>query len=130
MPAERHIGNIALVVRDYDEAIDFYTRALSFTLLEDTDLGAGKRWVQVAPPGGQTRLLLARAANEEQRACIGRQAGGRVFLFLETRDFWGDYRHMREQGVHFREAPREEPYGTVAVFEDCCGNPWDLLQRR
>lgn len=123
------LGYVTFVVRDYDEAIAFFTKALSFTLLEDTDLGQGKRWVLVAPKGSQgTSLLLARAAGPEQLSRIGNQTGGRVFLFLHTDDFWRDYRAMQEHGVRFQEAPREEAYGTVAVFEDLYGNKWDLLQ--
>lgn len=123
------LGYVTFVVRDYDEAIAFFTKALSFTLLEDTDLGQGKRWVLVAPKGSQgTSLLLARAAGPEQLTRVGNQTGGRVFLFLHTDDFWRDYRAMQEQGVKFQEAPREEAYGTVAVFEDLYGNKWDLLQ--
>jgi catechol 2,3-dioxygenase-like lactoylglutathione lyase family enzyme len=123
------IGALALVVRDYDEAIRFYTRQLGFELLEDTDLGGGKRWVRVAPPGGAvgTSLLLARAATPAQAARIGDQTGGRVFLFLHTDDFWRDYARYRAAGVRFLETPRQEPYGTVAVFEDLYGNRWDLL---
>ena len=125
------ITALALVVRDYDEAIQFYSGALRFELLEDTPLGEGKRWVRVAPRGhAGTALLLARAANPEQAARIGDQTGGRVFLFLETHDFWDDYNHMRAQGVRFLEQPREETYGTVVVFEDLYGNKWDLIQRK
>ena len=124
-----HIGTLALVVRDYDEAIAFYRDKLGFTLVEDTPLGPDKRWVRLAPPGStETRLLLAKAATPEQAARIGDQTGGRVFLFLETDDFQRDYAHMRAQGVRFREAPRREAYGTVAVFEDLYGTLWDLLQ--
>jgi catechol 2,3-dioxygenase-like lactoylglutathione lyase family enzyme len=124
----QHIGYVALVVREYDEAIAFFTQSLGFTLIEDTNLGA-KRWVLVAPPGSNgTRLLLARAANPEQVRHIGNQTGGRVFLFLHTDDFWRDYRAMKERGVKFHEDPRSESYGTVAVFEDLYGNKWDLLQ--
>ena len=123
------IGYVALLVRDYDEAIAFYTQALGFRLVEDTDLGNGKRWVLVAPPGSDgTRLLLARAVTPEQSSRIGNQTGGRVFLFLHTDDFWRDYRDMTERGVKFIEKPREESYGTVAQFEDLYGNKWDLLQ--
>lgn len=126
---KQHIGSIALVVADYDEAIAWYTRALRFELIEDTDLGGGKRWVLLAPPGArETRLLLAKASDAEQVARIGDQAGGRVFLFLHTDNFQRDWQYMREQGVHFREEPRHEPYGSVAVFEDLYGNAWDLLQ--
>jgi catechol 2,3-dioxygenase-like lactoylglutathione lyase family enzyme len=124
----QHIGAIALVVRDYDEALAFYVGTLGFTLIEDTPLGPGKRWVLVAPPGSQTRLLLARAATPEQAARIGDQTGGRVFLFLHTDDFRRDYDRMRARDVRFLEPPRTEPYGTVAVFEDLYGNRWDLLQ--
>jgi len=123
------LGYIALVVRDYDEAIAFYTQSLGFQLVEDTDLGDGKRWVRVRPPGSTgTDLLLAKAVNPEQASRIGNQTGGRVFLFLHTDDFWRDYRAMTERGVKFHEAPREEVYGTVAVFEDLYGNQWDLLE--
>ncbi|MGY4000753.1 VOC family protein [Aeromonas sanarellii] len=130
----QHIGALTLLVADYDQAITFFTRGLGFELLEDTPLKEpgkpGKRWVRVAPGGAcGSALLLAQAASEEQRAAIGRQGGGRVFLFLETDDFWGDYERMREYGVHFCEEPRYEPYGTVVVFEDISGNRWDLLQR-
>lgn len=130
----QHLGLVALLVRDYDEALAFFVGKLDFELVEDSDLGAGKRWVVVAPPGThpaaaqETRLLLARAADETQASHIGRQAGGRVFLFLHTDDFWRDYRRLCERGVTFCEAPREEAYGTVAVFEDLYGNRWDLLQ--
>lgn len=124
------IGAVALVVRDYDEAIAFFTGCLGFTLVEDTPLGDGKRWVVVGPPGGGTTLLLARAATPEQAARVGDQTGGRVFLFLRTDDFWRDYHEMRLRGVRFTEEPREEPYGTVAVFLDLYGNRWDLVQHR
>ena len=125
----QNIGYVAVVVRNYDEAIAFFTQALGFKLIEDTDLGQGKRWVLVAPSGsGGTKLLLAQAADSEQATRIGNQTGGRVFLFLHTDDFWGDYRAMKERGVKFRESPREEDYGTVAVFEDLYGNKWDLLE--
>jgi catechol 2,3-dioxygenase-like lactoylglutathione lyase family enzyme len=117
-----------LVVADYDEAIAWYTQKLGFELLDDTDLGGGKRWVTVAPAAGGTRLLLAEAANAEQRAAIGNQTGGRVFLFLETDDFSRDHAAMIERGVEFREAPRHEAYGTVAVFADLSGNLWDLIE--
>ncbi|MGS3183157.1 VOC family protein [Aeromonas taiwanensis] len=130
----QHLGALTLLVADYDEAIAFFIRGMGFALLEDTLLDEpgkpGKRWVRVAPRGAPgSALLLARAASEEQQAAIGRQGGGRVFLFLETDDFWGDYERMREYGVHFCEEPRCEPYGTVVVFEDISGNRWDLLQR-
>jgi catechol 2,3-dioxygenase-like lactoylglutathione lyase family enzyme len=124
-------GHIALVVRDYDEAIAFYTRTLNFRLVEDTLMSEDKRWVLIAPPGslGAT-LLLARAATPEQESRIGNQTGGRVFLFLHTDDFWRDYREMTERKVKFIREPVEETWGTVAVFEDLYGNKWDLLQRR
>jgi catechol 2,3-dioxygenase-like lactoylglutathione lyase family enzyme len=125
----RDIGSVALLVRDYDEAIEWFVRKLGFELLEDRDDGGGKRWVRVGPTrSGGTALLLARAANEAQAACVGAQSGGRVFLFLHTDDFWRDYRDMRASGVVFEEQPREEAYGTVAVFRDLYGNRWDLLQ--
>lgn len=123
-----HIGYVALVVREYDEVIAWYTGMLGFELVEDTDLGGGKRWVLVRPPGGGACLLLARAATAEQAARIGDQTGGRVFLFLHTDDFWRDYRAMKDRGVVFLEEPREEPYGTVVVFADLYGNKWDLLE--
>jgi catechol 2,3-dioxygenase-like lactoylglutathione lyase family enzyme len=121
----------ALLVRDYDEAIEFFTRTLRFRLVEDAPREDGKRWVLVAPPGAtETALLLARAATPEQVAQIGRQAGGRVSYFLHTDDFRRDYDEMRSRGVRFAEQPREEAYGTVAVFLDLYGNRWDLLQPR
>jgi catechol 2,3-dioxygenase-like lactoylglutathione lyase family enzyme len=121
---------VALVVRDYDEAIAFYTKKLNFTLVEDTyQPEQDKRWVVVSPPGSNgASLLLARASNEEQARFIGDQAGGRVFLFLRTDDFWGDYRAMVERGVRFVREPKTESYGVVAVFEDLYGNRWDLIQ--
>jgi catechol 2,3-dioxygenase-like lactoylglutathione lyase family enzyme len=123
------LGSIALVVRDYDEAIAFYTNKLGFHLIEDADLGGSKRWVRVRPPGSTgTDLLLARAVNPEQDGRIGNQTGGRVFLFLHTDDFWRDYRAMTAKGVKFVRQPSEESYATVAVFEDLYGNKWDLLQ--
>lgn len=124
----QHLGAITLVIHDYDEAKAFYIGKLGFTEVADTDLGEGKRWVMVAPPGGETALLLARAASPAQEARVGDQTGGRVFLFLHTDDFWRDHRTMIERGVVFSEAPRVEPYGIVAVFEDLYGNRWDLLQ--
>ena len=125
------IGKLTLLVRDYDEAIAWYTRCLGFELVEDTHLGGPKRWVVVRAPGQSGgALLLARAVGEEQNASVGRQAGGRVFLFLETDDFDGTYARMLAEGVAFREAPRSEPYGKVAVFEDLYGNAWDLLEAR
>jgi catechol 2,3-dioxygenase-like lactoylglutathione lyase family enzyme len=125
----RSIATVALVVANYDEAISWYVDRLGFVLAEDVDLGGGKRWVTVAPGNGQgARLLLAEAANDAQRASIGTQTGGRVFLFLETDDFARDHATMLEKGVEFREAPRHEAYGTVAVFADLHGNLWDLIQ--
>ena len=120
----------ALVVRDYDEAIDFYVDMLGFRLVEDTAVpDQGKRWVVVAPPGSNgSGLLLARAVGEEQSSRIGNQAGGRVFLFLQTDDFWRDYHSYREKGVEFVREPKTESYGTVAVFRDLYGNLWDLVQ--
>jgi catechol 2,3-dioxygenase-like lactoylglutathione lyase family enzyme len=124
-----HIALVAVVVRDYDEAIDFYVRALGFELREDTDLGAGKRWVVVAPPGArESAVLLARAATPRQAERIGDQTGGRVGLFLHTADFAAAHARMTAAGVRFAEPPRSEPYGTVAVFEDLYGNRWDLIQ--
>lgn len=126
------IAHIALVVRDYDEAIAFYVHTLGFELLEDTyQSEQDKRWVVVAPPGGAgTSLLLARASNAEQEAFIGNQAGGRVFLFLSTDDFWRDYHVMSAKGVTFVREPKDADYGTVAVFVDLYGNRWDLVQYR
>jgi catechol 2,3-dioxygenase-like lactoylglutathione lyase family enzyme len=125
------ISSLALVVREYDEAIAFFTQALRFTLLEDTPMDNGKRWVRVAPHGpGGAALLLARAVTPEQASHVGNQTGGRVFLFLETEDFWEDYRHMLSYGVQFTEQPRQEAFGTVVVFQDLYGNKWDLIQRR
>lgn len=123
------IATVALVVADYDEAIGFYRDRLGFDLVEDTPLGAGKRWVMVAPKGGKgARLLLARADGEAQAARIGDQTGGRVGFFLETDDFARDHEAFLAAGVRFLEAPRHEPYGTVAVFEDLYGNKWDLIE--
>lgn len=123
------LASVALVVRDYDEAIAFFTQSMRFTLVEDTPQGNGKRWVVVAPPGGNgASLLLAKAANADQESHIGNQTGGRVFLFLHTDDFERDYEYMKEHGVRFTEEPRHEPYGTVVVFLDLYGNKWDLVQ--
>ncbi|RWQ38635.1 MAG: VOC family protein [Mesorhizobium sp.] len=125
----RRVATVALVVRNYDEAIAWYVGKLGFVLTEDVDLGGGKRWVTVAPADGHgARLLLAEAADDAQRDSIGNQTGGRVFLFLETDDFARDHALMLEKGVEFREAPRHEAYGTVAVFADLHGNLWDLIQ--
>lgn len=126
---KQHIAHIALVVNDYDEAISFYTQKLQFILIEDTRLSDTKRWVLVKPKGdGQCCLLLAQAATAEQAGRVGNQTGGRVFLFLYTDDFWRDYNNMLEQKINFVRPPVEEPYGTVAVFEDLYGNLWDLIQ--
>jgi catechol 2,3-dioxygenase-like lactoylglutathione lyase family enzyme len=123
----QHIGCVTLLVRDYDEAMSYFAGTLGFDIIEDRDLGDGKRWVLVAPPGSaETRLVLAKAS-EQQISQIGHQAGGRVFLFLHTDDFWRDYAAFCARGVRFREKPREEAYGTVAVFDDIYGNRWDLL---
>lgn len=125
----RFINAISLVVRDYNEAIDFYVNKLDFELIEDIRISEQKRWVLVAPPGAkETRLLLAKAANAEQEKSVGNQTGGRVFLFLQTDSFWHDYQQMKEKGIAFCETPREEIYGTVVVFQDLYGNKWDLLQ--
>jgi len=127
----RRIAQMALLVRDYDEAIRFFGRALGFTLLEDSPRENGKRWVRVGPTGEEgTALLLARAATPEQERAVGNQSGGRVFMFLETDDFARDYARMRAEGVRFTEEPREEDYGTVVVFLDLYGNKWDLIGRR
>jgi len=124
-----HLGLVALVVRDYDEAIAYYRNALGFELREDTRLDDGGRWVVIAPPGSrETGLLLARAAGPEQAARVGDQTGGRVGLFLTTDDFDRDYKRMVAAGVVFEEEPRYEPYGAVVVFQDLYGNRWDLIQ--
>ena len=124
------IVHIAIVVKDYDEAIDFYTRKLNFDLVEDTyQPEQNKRWVVVSPPGSKgVTLLLARAAKKEQESFIGNQTGGRVFLFLNTDDFWRDYNEMLSKGIKFIREPKEQEYGTVAVFEDLYGNLWDLVE--
>lgn len=124
------IVHIALVVRDYDEAIEFYTKKLRFTLVEDTyQPEQDKRWVVVSPPGSVgTTILLARASKPEQEAFIGSQCGGRVFLFLNTDDFWRDYKEMISKGIEFVREPKEQSYGMVAVFKDLYGNLWDLLE--
>ena len=128
---KQNIGCVSLLVRDYDEAIAYYTGVLGFRLVQDDAVAVGKRWVLVAPVGAPDGgLLLAKVKNEEERNAVGRQAGGRVFLFLHTDDFWRDYRVFLERGVRFAESPREEAYGTVAVFEDLYGNRWDLLQMK
>lgn len=129
MSEARKIGMLSLVIDDYDRAIAFFTEALGFVVLEDTRLSDAKRWVRVAPSAAAAfQLLLARAATEAQARAIGDQAGGRVFLFLETDDFARDYAAMRAKGVVFEEAPRQEPYGVVAVFRDLWGNRWDLIE--
>jgi catechol 2,3-dioxygenase-like lactoylglutathione lyase family enzyme len=127
---KQSIGYVSLVVRDYDEAIDFYVEILDFVLIEDTFIEAqNKRWVLLAPPGStESRLLLARAVGPEQQSRIGNQTGGRVFLFLHTDDFWRDFKRYKDRGVVFFREPKEESYGTVAVFQDLYGNLWDLLQ--
>jgi catechol 2,3-dioxygenase-like lactoylglutathione lyase family enzyme len=125
---ERSIATVTLVVGGYDEAIAWFTGQLGFELEANTDLGGGKRWVTVAPPGGGARLLLAEAKNAEERSRVGNQTGGRVFLFLETDDFARDHAAMQAKGVVFKEAPRHETYGTVAVFADLYGNLWDLIE--
>lgn len=125
----RAITRVAVVVRDYDEAIAYFTSSLGFELLEDTPMGSGKRWVVVAPQGSTgTAIVLARAANAEQESRIGNQTGGRVLLFLHTDDFDRDYGLMKARGVRFTEEPRRESFGTAVVFEDLYGNRWDLVQ--
>jgi catechol 2,3-dioxygenase-like lactoylglutathione lyase family enzyme len=126
---KQFIAHLALVVKDYDDAITFYTQKLGFLLLEDTVLSETKRWVLVAPPGAQEcSLLLAKAAKPEQEYSVGNQTGGRVFLFLYTDDFQRDFLAMTAKGVHFTRPPKKEDYGTVAVFEDLYGNLWDLIE--
>ena len=127
---KQRLAQVALVVREYDEAIEWYVQKLGFTLVEDTPLAPAKRWVLIQPPGSinNARLLLARAANQEQESRIGNQTGGRVFLFLFTDDFWRDYHAYLDRGVVFIREASEEDYGTVAVFRDLYGNLWDLIQ--
>jgi catechol 2,3-dioxygenase-like lactoylglutathione lyase family enzyme len=126
---KQYLAHIALVVADYDQAIAFYTQTLGFQLIEDTPLSETKRWVLVAPPGStECRLLLAKAATEQQTSRVGNQTGGRVFLFLHTDDFERDYQNLISKGVRFVRPPAKEPYGTVAVFEDLYGNLWDLIE--
>lgn len=127
---KQKIAHISLVVADYDAAIQFYCEKLDFDLLEDTKMSETKRWVLVAPKGSECSLLLAKADGEQQVQSIGNQTGGRVFLFLYTDDFWCDYKSMLEKGVVFVREPKEEIYGTVAVFSDLYGNLWDLLERK
>ena len=124
----QRIALITLVVDDYDEAISYFTGKLGFALVDDTALGGGKRWVVVAPREAGSGLLLAKAINERQKQAVGAQTGGRVFLFLHTDDFRRDYAAYKERGVTFVEEPRQEPYGTVAVFTDLYGNRWDLIE--
>ena len=125
----QHLAALALLVRDYDEAIAYYTGTLGFTLVEDTDMGKGKRFVRVTPPGSSgCALLLAKAANPDQESRVGDQTGGRVFLFLHTDDFARDHAAYKAKGVRFVEEPRYEAYGDVVVFEDLYGNRWDLVQ--
>lgn len=125
--AQLDVFQFALIVADYDEAIDYYTNVLGFNLVEDTDLGKGKRWVRVAPAGSSCSLLLAKAKNEDQARYIGNQTGGRVFLFMRTDDFQSTYQSYQEKSVRFVEKPRDEEYGRVVVFEDLYGNLWDLI---
>ena len=126
---KQRLAHIALIVKDYDEAIEFYTQKLEFKLIEDTKLDDEKRWVVVSPPGAkECCLLLAKASNEEQSKSIGNQTGGRVFLFLFTDDFWRDYNKMIGRNINFVRPPTEYEYGTVAVFEDLYGNLWDLIE--
>jgi catechol 2,3-dioxygenase-like lactoylglutathione lyase family enzyme len=127
----QHIAHIALVVKEYDEAIDFYCNQLGFVLKEDTVMSETKRWVIVKPRGdGNCSLLLAKAVGDEQQSRIGNQTGGRVFLFLYTDDFWRDYNNYTSKGIEFIRVPKEEAYGTVAVFKDFYGNMWDLIERK
>ena len=129
---KQSLGLVSLVVRDYDEALDFFVGKLGFLLVEDSPVPEqAKRWVVIAPPGAtESRLLLARASTTEQESRIGAQSGGRVFLFLYTDDFWRDYECYKERGIVFVREPKDEPYGTVAVFRDLYGNLWDLLEPR
>lgn len=125
------LGQIALLVRDYDNAIQYYTECLQFDLIEDTNRGNGKRWVRIKPKGhGSCEILLAQAKNEEQQLFVGNQSGGRVFLFLYTDDFDRDYQYMKERNVDFIEEPRNEPFGKVIVFKDLYGNKWDFIEAK
>lgn len=128
----QHIAHLALLVRDYEEALDFYTKKLNFQIVEDNQLTPTKRWLLIAPKGAiECGLLLAKATTPEQEKSIGYQAGGRVLLYLFTDDFWRDYEQMKANGIQFvDQAPREEPFGTVIVFEDLYGNQWDLIERK
>ncbi|MCW3085572.1 MAG: hypothetical protein JWP12_2938 [Bacteroidetes bacterium] len=127
---KQHISHIALVVDDYDEAIHFYTQQLNFDLTEDTVLTPEKRWVLITPKGSACSLLLAKAANDEQKSRIGNQTGGRVFLFLDTDDLNRDYENMKAKGIVFVREPAEETWGKVAVFKDLYGNMWDMIERK
>jgi catechol 2,3-dioxygenase-like lactoylglutathione lyase family enzyme len=128
---KQHISLMSLLVDDYDDAISFYVQKLGFVLLEDTPLSETKRWVRIAPSGAaECALLLAKANTEDQQECIGRQTGGRVFLFLNTDDFWGDYQNLVSNGIRIFREPSEESYGTVAVFADLYGNLWDLIETK
>ena len=126
----QRIVSLALVVKDYDEAIAFYTDSVGFKLIEDTPMEPGKRWVVVKPSGSEVALLLAKAKNEHQESRIGDQTGGRVFLFIETDNFDQDYQRMLKAGIDFTERPRDEPYGKVVVWKDLYGNKWDLIERK
>lgn len=125
---KQQLGQLALLVKDYDEAIHYYTEVLDFELLEDTVMSETKRWVRISPPGSSCHLLLAKAANDAQEKQVGFQAGGRVFLFLYTDDFWRDYEKYTERGVEFLREPSKEAFGTVSVFKDLYGNLWDLIE--
>ncbi|GAC16224.1 VOC family protein [Aliiglaciecola lipolytica] len=128
-PVKQQIGSIALLVECYSDALDFYINKLNFELVQDIDSGDGKRWVQISPRNANgTHILLVKAESESQLAVLGKQAGGGVFLILQSNDFWRDYEFMLAQGVVFDERPRTEPYGTVVVFQDLYGNKWDLIQ--
>lgn len=126
----QQLGQISLLVNDYDEAIAHYTKTLDFELLEDTPINETKRWVRVSPPGSSCHLLLAKAANESQKVQVGFQAGGRVFLFLYTDDFWRDYKKYTARGVEFIREPSNEDFGIVSVFKDLYGNLWDLIEKK
>jgi len=125
---KQQLAQLVLLVKDYDEAIHYYTEVLDFALLEDTQMSETKRWVRISPPGSSCHLLLAKAANEAQEKQVGFQAGGRVFLFLYTDDFWRDYEKYKGRGVEFLREPSKEAYGTVSVFKDLYGNLWDLIE--
>ncbi|SIO23830.1 VOC family protein [Algoriphagus halophilus] len=126
----QQLGQISLLVNDYDDAIAYYTKTLDFELVEDTPINETKRWVRVSPPGSSCHLLLAKAANESQKAQVGFQAGGRVFLFLYTDDFWRDYKKYTTRGVEFIREPSNEDFGIVSVFKDQYGNLWDLIEKK